>query len=157
MQKPPNRRHCTRISIIDSNSVAEEFAFERNLYRSLRLRRFVQSNTIDNKLLRACNFNHYLEENLTYDANKSEQVRSSLLGQISQTSGLSASSVERIIDRGEIIESTNFSVLNSLKIITERDQLSDRNHYWVMAGEVFRFQVFTTSFSLFTPIPSTDF
>ena len=124
-----------RISIIDTNSVAKEVPLSeiytvRSAYDAL-----CQSNTIDNKLLRACNFNHYLEENLTYDANKSEQVRSSLLGQISQTSGL-VQAGERIIDRGEIIDQQTFKILNSLKIITERDQLSDRNHYWVMAGEV---------------------
>ena len=76
------------ISIIDSNSVAKEISLNeiytvRSAYDAL-----CQSNTIDNKLLRACNFNHYLEENLTYDANKSEQVRANLLSQISQTSGL---------------------------------------------------------------------
>ena len=123
------------ISIIDNNSVAKEIPLTdiytvRSAYDAL-----CQTNSIDNKLLRACNFNHYLEENLTYDTNKSEQVRTALLSQISQTSGL-VQSGQRIIDRGEIIDQQTFKILNSLKIITERDQLSDRNHYWVMAGEL---------------------
>jgi len=123
------------ISVIDSNSVAKEISLTdiytvRSAYDAL-----CQTNTIDNKLLRACNFNHYLEENLTYDTNKSEQVRTALLSQISQTSGL-VQIGQRIIDRGEIIDQQTFKILKSLKIITERDQLSDRNHYWVMAGEL---------------------
>lgn len=124
-----------RISVIDSNSVAKEIPLSevytvRSAYDSL-----CQSNNINNKVLRACNFNHYLEENLTYDVNKSEQVRADLLSEISQTSG-AVQAGQRIIDRGEIIDQHTLKILNSLKIITERDQLSDRNHYWVIAGEV---------------------
>lgn len=123
------------ISIIDSNLVAKEVSLNeiytvRSAYDTL-----CQKSKVDNKLLRACNFNHYLEANLTYDANKSEQVRADLLSQISQTSGL-VQVGQRIIDRGELIDQQTFKILHSLKIITERDQLSDRNHYWVMAGEL---------------------
>ena len=57
------------------------------------------------------------------------------MSQISQTSGL-VQVGQRIIDRGELIDQQTFKILHSLKIITERDQLSDRNHYWVMAGEL---------------------
>lgn len=123
------------ISVIDSNLIAKEVPLTE-VYTPRSAYDFLcQTNTIDNKSLRACNLNHYLEENLTYDVNKSEQVRTKLLENISQTSGL-VQAGQRIIDRGEIIDNHTFKILNSLKIITERDQISDKNQYWVMAGEL---------------------
>lgn len=125
----------SNVAIIDSNLTSHVVALNdvytvRSAYDEL-----CRIYNIDSKQLKACNLNHFLKENIEYDQAKSDQVQAELLQQLSLTSGL-VQAGERIIDKGEIIDYKTYKILKSLKTITERDQISDRNDYWVVAGEL---------------------
>ena len=66
------------------------------------------------KLLQACNLNHYLTPNLTYDKEKSETAKKELLSSISWANGLVLNG-QKIIDRGEIVNEQRFNILQSLQ------------------------------------------
>lgn len=124
-----------RISLIDSNLVARETDFggiytSRTAYDAL-----CKASGVDEKKIREANLNHFLTANLTYDQNKSEQVKRELLAAISPTAGM-VQAGERIIDRGEIVDYETYKILNSLKIATEQKTQSDHNVGWMVAGKL---------------------
>ncbi len=125
----------TRISLIDSNLVAHEINFGsvytiRTAYDAL-----CQASGVDEKKIREANLNHFLAVNLTYDQNKSEQVKRELLATISPTAGM-VQTGERIIDRGEIVDYKTYKILNSLKIATEQKTESNHDMGWIVAGKM---------------------
>lgn len=73
---------------------------------------------IDREVLRDCNINEYLTENLFYDAETSSKILNDLLQNIPLSSGIIQAG-ERIVDKGEIIDAHTYSVLRSLKTIHE--------------------------------------
>jgi putative nucleotidyltransferase with HDIG domain len=68
--------------------------------------------------LRACNIDRYLAENVFYDPETSGKVKDDLLQSLPIARGM-VQAGERIVDRGEIIDSRTYNVLRSLKIIHE--------------------------------------
>ncbi len=72
---------------------------------------------LDKNTLRNYNLNDYIQENLFFDKEVTENLRKDLLKSISLTKGRIQSG-EKIIDHGEIISERNFDILNSLKRIT---------------------------------------
>ena len=78
--------------------------------------------------LQKCDLTDYIAPNLSYDKKRCTTERNDLLGSIPLASGMVMSG-QKIIDRGEIIDNHTFKILNSLKIITERDQISDKNQW----------------------------
>ena len=85
--------------------------------------------------LKDYNINKYLTENLTFDSLTTVISKNELLKNLSITSGMLQSG-ERIIDRGEIVSSNSFQVLNSLKIETEKRKSSIQQSSVVILGEI---------------------
>ncbi|MBP1664544.1 MAG: receptor with intracellular metal dependent phosphohydrolase [Bacteroidetes bacterium] len=81
------------------------------------------------------NLNLYLVENLRYDSITSEAVKQEMFKNLSLTSGM-VQAGERIIDRGEIITPGTFSILNSMKIASEKRKTAFHESYLVLIGEV---------------------
>lgn len=82
------------------------------------------------------NINLYLVENLKYDSITSQNVLNNLINDISLTSGM-VQKGERIIDKGEIITPEIYSMLNSLKIESDKKSASMfHDSYLVMFGEI---------------------
>lgn len=73
---------------------------------------------VDKEILRECNINEYLTENLFYDAETSSKILDDMMQNIPLSSGI-VQAGERIVDKGEIIDSHTYSVLRSLKTIHE--------------------------------------
>jgi len=69
---------------------------------------------LDKNTLRSYNLNNYIQENLFFDKEVTENLKKDLLKKISLTKGRIQSG-EKIIDHGEIISADKFDVLNSLK------------------------------------------
>jgi putative nucleotidyltransferase with HDIG domain len=73
---------------------------------------------IDKDLLRECNINEYLTENVFYDSETSSKILEDQIQRIPLSSGMIQAG-ERIVDRGEIVDRHIYSVLRSLKIMHE--------------------------------------
>ena len=74
---------------------------------------------LDANVLSSMNLNDYLQVNLHYDEETSENVKSELLSLVSPSNGM-VQAGEKIIDRGEIVEKETYNILRSLKIISEQ-------------------------------------
>lgn len=86
------------------------------------------------KMLRSCNVNNYLTENLTFDTITSEKVKSDLMLGISITSGM-VQAGERIVDRGEIITPQTYNILRSLEIVNQKRAGTPRQQGFTLLGQ----------------------
>lgn len=89
---------------------------------------------VSEKLLRACELNGFIVENVNYDEIKSNDVIDQLKLQLSETDGM-VQAGERIIDRGEIVSPKVYRILQSLERETKTRVGSSAKQYWIMTGE----------------------
>ena len=85
--------------------------------------------------LKSYDINMYLSENMKFDSITSEISKADMLKNLSLSSGMIQSG-ERIIDRGEIVTPSNYLVLRSLKIESERRKTSLQQSSIVIVGEI---------------------
>lgn len=85
--------------------------------------------------LKQYNLNLYLVENLKFDSAKTELSKKELLENLSVTSGV-VQFGERIIDRGEIVNSDSYLILNSLKKEFDKRKETIQRSAIVIIGEV---------------------
>jgi putative nucleotidyltransferase with HDIG domain len=84
--------------------------------------------------LRTCNIDNYLQENVIYDEAMSDKVRNDLLQNVSIASGM-VQAGERIVDRGEIVDTHTYNVLRSLKMVHE-SKIGNNQQGWItLAGQ----------------------
>lgn len=86
-------------------------------------------------LLQSCDINNYLTENVTYDEEMSEKVKRELLQSVPISSGVIQAG-ERIVDRGEIVDSNTYNVLRSLKIVYESKSGGNQRHNLMLIGQI---------------------
>ena len=122
----------TRISCIMPNRVTHVILME-NIFTPRSAYEQIATNTPTS--LKDYNINKYLTENLTFDSVTTAISKNELLKNLSMTSGM-VQSGERIIDRGEIINSNTYQVLNSLKIESEKRKSTIQQSSIVILGEV---------------------
>lgn len=89
---------------------------------------------LDKTVLQSCDINNYLEENITYDQATSEKVRTDILQSVSISNGMIQAG-ERIVDRGEIIDSHTYNVLRSLKTVHESKTGGTQRQSIILAGQ----------------------
>lgn len=87
------------------------------------------------EILKSYDLNLFLVENLKYDSITSETTKNDLLKNLSLTMGM-VQTGERIIDRGEIVTTDLFKVLNSIKIEYEKRNVSIQQSTLVIIGEI---------------------
>lgn len=96
-----------------------------------------QSNTdirqIDN-FINDLKLNRFLDPNVIYEAERSEQERQNIIRNISLTSGIVLAG-QRIIDTGEIISEETGKILDSLKIEYETSLGKRASHYFILLGQ----------------------
>ncbi len=85
--------------------------------------------------LKSYDLNLFLVENIKYDSITSEITKNDLLKNLSLTLGM-VQTGERIIDRGEIVTTDLFKVLNSIKIEYEKRNVSIQQSTLVIIGEI---------------------
>ena len=100
------------------------------------------------KLLQACNLNHYLTPNLTYDKEKSETAKKELLSSISWANGLVLNG-QKIIDRGEIVNEQRFNILQSLQKEWEKRSESAQEIHLTAIGQVLMISVLVLCFMIY--------
>jgi len=89
---------------------------------------------IDKEMLRECNINEYLVENLAYDAETTDKVLEEEIRNVALLSGM-VQAGERIVDRGEIIDSHTYNILRSLKIEHETQSGGAKRHGTILTGQ----------------------
>ena len=85
--------------------------------------------------LQRCNLNEYIQPNLVYDEERSETELSDILSGIPLASGMVLSG-QKIIDRGEIVDSDTYRVLNSFERETKRRSASVSAVPSTIAGQI---------------------
>ncbi|MDR1525300.1 MAG: HDIG domain-containing protein [Tannerella sp.] len=90
---------------------------------------------IDKDFLKECNINEYLTENVFYDPETSNKILENLLRNVPLSSGM-VQAGERIVDRGEVIDSQTYSVLRSLKIVHETKSGGAQRHNVIFIGQI---------------------
>ncbi|MDR0431311.1 MAG: HDIG domain-containing protein [Tannerellaceae bacterium] len=107
---------------------------------------------LDKNLIRTCNINNYLVENITYDKDMSEKVKENQLQSVPIANGM-VQAGERIADRGEIIDNRTYNILRSLKIVHEsktggsqRQGLMISGQFILVLGIIFCFWLYLWSF-----------
>ncbi|MBT8238654.1 MAG: HDIG domain-containing protein [Croceitalea sp.] len=74
-----------------------------------------------------------IRNNVTFNKNLSEKAQQEELSQISTTRG-NVLEGKLIIAKGEVVESENFNILNSLKDEFESELWNDNNYYFILLG-----------------------
>jgi hypothetical protein len=98
--------------------------------------------------LKSYDINMYLTEDMKYDSITSEISKTDMLKNLSLTSGMIQTG-ERIIDRGEIVTPTNYLVLHSLKLESEKRKTSLQQSSIVVVGEIVMILGLITLFFLY--------
>lgn len=108
------------------------------------------------KLLQACNLNHYLTPNLTYDKEKSETAKKELLSSISWANGLVLNG-QKIIDRGEIVNEQRFNILQSLQKEWEKRSESTQEIHLTAMGQVLMISILILCFMIYLGLFRNDY
>ncbi|MDO4756898.1 MAG: HDIG domain-containing protein [Parabacteroides sp.] len=124
-----------RINLLDNNVAIPRYSSD--FFTVKTAYEFIINNCpsyITKSTLQSCDINHYLKENVSYDAAMSDKVREELINSVPLSSGLIQAG-ERIVDRGEIIDTHTYNVLRSLKIVHETKSGGNQRQNMILAGE----------------------
>lgn len=103
-------------------------------------------------ILQKCNLNEYIEPNIVYDQDRSDTELADMLSLIPQASGMVLEG-QRIIDRGDIVDSRTYRVLNSFEQAMERRNASEEEILSTVVGQAIYVLIlillFTTYLSLY--------
>ena len=98
--------------------------------------------------LQKCNLNEYIEPNLIYDKDRSENEKSELLSSIPSASGLVLSG-QKIIDRGEIVDDYTFRILKSLESEAKRRSATQSEITSTVVGQIIFVTIMILLFTLY--------
>ncbi|MDE7378799.1 MAG: HDIG domain-containing protein [Paraprevotella sp.] len=74
----------------------------------------IDTQKVNRYILQRCNLDEYLTPNLKYDPEKSEQLRKELINSVPYASGMVLSG-QKIIDRGELVDTRNYDIIVSFE------------------------------------------
>ncbi|WP_421918705.1 HD family phosphohydrolase [Marinifilum sp.] len=92
------------------------------------------TNLVFQSFIQSLNLDSFLAQNLFYDKNMSDQIKNSMLSNISLTKG-KVDFGTRIVLRGDIINDDTFLILESLKKEYEKFLGASQNHYLIVGGQ----------------------
>lgn len=110
----------------------------------------------DRMLLRKCNLNDYIVQNLTYDKEKSEESRKELLSSLSYAKGMVISG-QKIIDRGEIIDAETYDILMSLEKEYAKRNNSTMQSHTILIGQFLYVLILTICLVLYFNLFRRDY
>ncbi|MGL4851272.1 MAG: HD family phosphohydrolase [Phocaeicola sp.] len=105
----------TSILIVDQN-IASSYEIDNLLSIRKAYEKLLYSDTLNYSpyILQQCDLNEYLIPNMVYDAEKTNSAKEEVLSNVSWANGFVVNG-QRIIDRGEIVNSQTFQILESLR------------------------------------------
>lgn len=130
------RDSTTTVRIINGNKAqsiqAGNFFSTLSAYEQL----FFDEKTAQQRpILQRCNLNNYIEPNLIYDKERSENEKSDLLSSIPPASGMVMSG-QKVIDRGDIVDEYTYRVLNSFEREIKRRNANSNEITNTIIGQV---------------------
>ena len=108
------------------------------------------------ELLARCNLNKYLSPNLMIDSVKTSAAREDLLASVAPASGM-VQSGQRIIDRGEIISTDQYKILQSFERETVRRNDPSKGLWQVLLGQVMFVSCLIISFVFYLHLFRRDY
>ncbi|MEG1544679.1 MAG: HDIG domain-containing protein [Tannerellaceae bacterium] len=90
--------------------------------------------SLDKSVLQSCDIDNFLTENIIYDKEMSDKIKDEILQGVSIANGM-VQAGERIVDRGEIIDTHTYNVLRSLKIVYESKLGGAQRQSIILAGQ----------------------
>ena len=107
-------------------------------------------------ILRKCNLNDYLAPNLTYDKARSESSLNDLHNSIPLATGL-VQRGQKIIDRGDIVDTKTYNILMSFKKETERKHENDPRISYTILGQILYVSIFIICFTIYLTLFRKDY
>ena len=107
-------------------------------------------------ILRKCNLNDYLAPNLTYDKVRSESSLNDLHNSIPLATGL-VQRGQKIIDRGDIVDTKTYNILMSFKKETERKQENNPQISFTILGQILYVTIFVICFTVYLSLFRKDY
>ena len=107
-------------------------------------------------ILKKCNLNDYLKPNLTYDKERSEASLNELHNSIPLATGL-VQRGQKIIDRGDIIDTKTYNILMSYKKEMERKHENDPRLSLTILGQILYVAIIVTCFTIFLSLFRRDY
>jgi putative nucleotidyltransferase with HDIG domain len=107
-------------------------------------------------ILRKCNLNDYLAPNLTYDKARSESSLNDLQNSIPLATGL-VQRGQKIIDRGDIVDTKTYNILMSFKKETERKHENDPRISYTILGQILYVSIFIICFTFYLTLFRKDY
>ena len=139
-------KNASSVSIKDINSVV-------SAYEQIFLD---QTLTEHQDILKKCNLNDYLAPNLTYDKERSEASLNELHNSIPLATGL-VQRGQKIIDRGDIIDTKTYNILMSYKKEMERKHGNDPRLSLTILGQILYVAIIVTCFTFFLSLFRKDY
>ena len=107
-------------------------------------------------ILRKCNLNDYLSPNLSYDKNRSEASLNELHSSIPLATGL-VQRGQKIIDRGDIVDTKTYNILMSFKKESQRKQENNPRLSLTILGQILFVAIFITCFTVYLSLFRKDY
>ena len=107
-------------------------------------------------ILKKCNLNDYLTPNLTYDKDRSEASLNELHNSIPLATGL-VQRGQKIIDRGDIVDTKTYNILMSFKKESERKRENDPRLSLTILGQIIYVALIITCFTVFLTLFRKDY
>ncbi|MDR1919286.1 MAG: HDIG domain-containing protein [Tannerellaceae bacterium] len=125
----------TRIKVVENNIAQTKYATDlltvRTAYESIihNAPAYLEAD-----ILRSCDIDRYLKENVFYDPETTDKVKEDLLQSVPIANGMIQAG-ERIVDRGEIIDNHTYNVLRSLKIVHESKAIGSQQQGIIIGAQ----------------------
>ena len=145
------------IRIIDGKNATSMPITEVNSVVSAYEKIFIDHTLAEHRdILKKCNLNDYLKPNLTYDKDRSEASLNELHNSIPLATGL-VQRGQKIIDRGDIIDTKTYNILMSYKKETERKHENDPRLSLTILGQILYVAIIITCFTFFLSLFRKDY
>ena len=145
------------IRIIDGKNATSVPITEVNSVVSAYEKIFIDHTLAEHRdILKKCNLNDYLKPNLTYDKDRSEASLNELHNNIPLATGL-VQRGQKIIDRGDIIDTKTYNILMSYKKETERKHENDPRLSLTILGQILYVAIIITCFTVFLSLFRKDY
>ena len=107
-------------------------------------------------VLQKCNLNDYISPNLTYDKERSEISLNELRNSIPLASGL-VQKGQKIIDRGDIVDSKTYNILQSYRKEVERLETNEQGISQTILGQFLYVFILITCFTVYLTLFRKDY
>ena len=108
------------------------------------------------EILQKCNLNDYIAPNLSYDKERSEASLSDLNNSIPLASGI-AQRGQKIIDRGDIVDSKTYNILMSYQKEMERRNKNDQQISVTIMGQIIYVTILVVCLTVFLSLFRKDY